>query len=303
MVKVDLIHRARPDAAREASKAGAQMQSKRKKKRPNGGPRRLALLIIAVTACALYLTGGLRVTRPRRENADAISSSVAALTAMEQRPLPEIRPDTPAGPTVQVLDEAAEQAKILAMESGDVTAAQLQSWYRDAALVGDSLADDARGYNWLSDAVIAKIGARALVDSPLLDDVEARQPAVIFLTFGMNDVEVYGGKVDIFTSRYRAVIERLMASCPDSAIYVETVFPVTDRVRANKPNYQYVDLYNTELAALCEELGVPLLDASFILVQRPELYEQDGIHMKRSGYPLWLTYLADEAGISYYDEQ
>ena len=280
------------------------MQTKQKSKRSARAPRVFMLLIIAVAACALYLSGGLRVTRPRRENADAISSGVAALTAMEQRPLPEIRPDIPLTGTMHVSDEAAERDRIVAMENGDVKPAQVHSWYRDAVLVGDSQAVGVQGYGWLDEtSVIAKIGARALVDSPLLDDVEARQPAVIFLTFGMNDVEVYGGKVDIFTSRYRAVIERLMASCPDSAIYVETVFPVTDRVRANKPNYQYVDLYNTELAALCEELGVPLLDASFILVQRPELYEQDGIHMKRSGYPLWLTYLADEAGISYYDEQ
>ena len=279
------------------------MQTKQKSKRSARAPRVFMLLIIAVAACALYLTGGLRVTRPRRENADAISSGVAALTAMEQRPLPEIRPDIPLTGTMHVSDEAAERDRIVAMENGDVKPAQVHSWYRDAVLVGDSQAVGVQGYGWLDEtSVIAKIGARALVDSPLLDDIEARQPAVIFLTFGTNDVEVYGDQVDTFIRRYRAVIERLMASCPESTIYVQAVFPVTEQAAADTPNYQYIDQYNAGLADMCDELGVTLLDAGFILLRRPELYKKDGVHMNPDAYPLWLTYLADEAGISYYDE-
>ena len=304
------------------------MRIKPKKTRRSAAPSVILLCVAVVAACALYVTGGLREYRDRRGNAELVAASVTRLRAMEDRPLPQLlsrqsappsptpAPAAPARPTPVFpaptpvptqtppppFDEAAEREKILAMQKGDVTAAQLQRWYRDAALVGDSTAEGAKEYGWLGSVVYAKIGVRASVDSPLLDQVEARQPSVIFLTYGTNDVAVYSSQVDVFTRRYRAVIERLQKNCPDSAIYVSAVLPVSEKCASQNAYAKYIGLYNEELEALCGELGVTFLDPGFILLQRPELFDNDGIHMTYHGYPLWLTYLADEAGISSYEE-
>ena len=286
------------------------MPSRRRKRRPSIIPFIVVALCAAISAGFMYRSGGLYEFHASGEHAQAMSEARTVIRAQEDRPLPEIYTAPPVEepePTAAVeetpveeyvFDETAEQAAILTMQPGDVTAAQLQRWYRDAALVGDSMAQGARDYGWLTDAVFADIGVRASVNSPQLDRVERRQPAVILLTYGTNDVAVYGGQVEIFITRYSEVIERLKRSCPNSAIYVTAVMPVSDYVAANESYARYIDLYNEELERLCADEEVTFVDAGFILRERPELYAGDGIHLKHEGYPLWLKYLADEASLS-----
>ena len=256
--------------------------------------------------CLLYLSGGVRVHHGSLQNAQAVEAGRSLIRGMEQAALPVIeeraRPKQGggAGPAA---DEDAEKARILAMQPGDVTAGQLQAWYRDTALVGDSMAAGARSYRWLDEAVYAEVGTRANEDNPLLDKVEARQPEVIILTYGINDVAVYEDRIGVFIAHYGSVLIRLRASCPNSRMYVTAIMPVSEAVAAEKTYPQYIDAYNETLADMCRLHGVGYIDARFILEQRPELYSDDGLHFNLDGYPLWLTYLADEAGISYYDDE
>ena len=68
-----------------------------------------------------------------------------------------------------------------------------------------------------------------------------------------------------------------------------------DGVQDRLPFYGYLDEYNTELEALCQELDVTFIDSGFILRELPELYDADGIHPVSAFYPLWFNYLADMA--------
>ena len=280
------------------------MGEKRSRRRRGLSGAGLALFVIALAALGMYLAGGLRVARPDPSKRAEIDANVAALAELAARPPVDLdaaarqrRWETlQARNGIMVDDLAAEQQHILNLEPG--SKADLIRWFEKTALVGDSVVDDLVNYGWLSAPVYAKIGIRASAELGLLDAVEAARPSVIFLYFGMNDMEVYGAKVNIFYERYTAMVQRLRASLPDSVIYVNAIFPCAERVREKKSYYEHRDDYNAALREICKNEQVYYVDASFILENKPELINNDGIHMKRSFYPYWLCYLADIAGLT-----
>ena len=146
--------------------------------------------------------------------------------------------------------------------------------------------------------MIAKGGVRISGDLELLDEIEAAAPSVIFLCFGMNDVGVYKENVSTYVSRYTDALLRLRNSLPDAIIYVHATFPVNAKALEKRSTYGFIDLYNEEIKKVCPQLGVYYVDSGFLLLEKPELYDADGIHPKRYFYPLWLTYLADIAGLN-----
>lgn len=125
---------------------------------------------------------------------------------------------------------------------------------------------------------------------------------ILFLSGGMNDVEHYKSRVDVFIERYRDCLSRLKSSLPNAVIYVNAVFPVSEKKLAKQSVFQYVDLYNQGLEQLCREMDVFYIDNSFILRRNPDYFDQDGQHPISRFYPLWLTYFADIAGLSDDDE-
>jgi lysophospholipase L1-like esterase len=147
--------------------------------------------------------------------------------------------------------------------------------------------------------VFAEGGIHLSVDLPLLDEVEAAKPSVVFLCFGMNDVGVFEDRVDRYVDRYCNVIRRLQASLPDAAIYVCAALPVTAERLAEEPKYGYLGLYNREMEKACPGAGAYFVDSGFILEGHPERYNVDGRHPKEEYYPMWLTYLADLAGLNH----
>lgn len=266
--------------------------------------------LIRVILCALFalsvfffVSGGLPEKRYIRQamiedNVRLLSTQEHAApvrwTKVPPSPTPEMQLPNE---TPQVFDLAAEKQKIIALQ--DWSKASFHRWFRDAAIAGDSLTFSTVEYEWLgTPPVFAKIGARVSDEMPLLDDLEAACPSVIFLCFGNNDIESYGKQVEHFIQRYTACIVRLKTTLPDAEIYVNALFPVKEhRIRKNS-DFQYISLYNEELQKMCRDLDVTYIDSNFIPEAFPEYFEPDGQHMKTRFYPRWLTYLADLAGLS-----
>ena len=193
----------------------------------------------------------------------------------------------------------AEKQKILAMTDADWSRADIARWFENAAIVGDSIIRQVRLFHFLDAPVFAEGGIHLSVDLPLLDQVEAAAPSVIFLCFGMNDAGVFEDRVDRYVGRYSNVIRRLQASLPEAVIYVCAALPVTPERLAEEPKYGYLNLYNREMKKACPELGAYFIDSSFILDAHPEWYNVDGRHPREEYYPMWLTYLADLAGLNH----
>lgn len=300
--------------AASGAKAGAKPAAKKKPaaaKRPAKGTGRghigLALFAFAVAAALLYVSGGVK---PYRGSVDAdaeIAANRALLADLSAREPLDLNAELKRRRKAELIerhgilvdDLEAEKQKILAMTDADWNRADIARWFENAAIVGDSIVRQVRLFHFLDAPVFAEGGIHISVELPLLDEVEAAKPSVVFLCFGMNDVGVFEDRVDRYVERYCNVIRRLQASLPDAAIYVCAALPVTAERLAEEPKYGYLDLYNREMERACPGAGAYFVDSSFILEGHPERYNVDGRHPEEEYYPMWLTYLADLAGLNH----
>ena len=280
------------------------MTQKKNAKRRNGltGP---ALLCCALLAAILYLSGGLKETRGAPGSASEVAASRAKLDAMQAQSPADLdeaikrqyRQTLAERQGIMVDDLAAEQEKILHLETWNK--ADFVRWFDGTAIVGDSIIHQVSTFGWLDAPVFAKGGIHLSVQLPLLDTIEAAQPSVVFLCFGMNDVGIFKGRIDRYVERYSNVVKRLQRNIPDVVVYVHAALPVTEKCIQEDSDYQYLEQYNAAMEAVCPEIGAYYIDSGFILKALPELYYPDGRHPRKNYYPLWLTYLADVAGLNH----
>ena len=293
----------KPPAAKKKPAARAEAPAKGNRRGHIG----LALFAFAVAAALLYLSGGVK-PRQGSVGADAeIAANRALLADLSAREPIDLNAELKRRRKAEIIerqgilvdDLEAEKQKILAMTDADWNRADIARWFENAAIVGDSIVRQVRLFHFLDAPVFAEGGIHLSVDLPLLDEVEAAKPSVVFLCFGMNDVGVFEDRVDRYVDRYCNVIRRLQASLPDAAIYVCAALPVTAERLAEEPKYGYLGLYNREMEKACPGAGAYFVDSGFILEGHPERYNVDGRHPKEEYYPMWLTYLADLAGLNH----
>lgn len=278
------------------------------KKRPRGRTG-IWLLACVVLAAALYLSGGTRVYRGAAGREAEIAANRALLAELEARTPIDLdaemkrlrREKLEAQSGILVDDLQAEQQKILSMADTPLERfdmAEIARWFDGTAIVGDSIIRQLRLFGMLDAPVFAEGGIHLSVELPLLDEVEAASPSVIFLCFGMNDVGVFKDRVDRYVERYTNVIRRLKSSLPEAVIYVSATLPVTEACVREDADYQYIPQYNAAMREACPACGAYFVDSGFLLEARSDFYSSDGRHPNRIFYPLWLTYLADIAGLS-----
>ena len=299
----------RTDKAKPVAKksAGEKAKAPARARRRGRGHMGLVLMAFVVAAGLLYLSGGAR-SHTGTVGADAgIAASRARLNQMARQAPVDLnaelkrqrKEELKAKNGLLVDDLEAEKQKILAMTDADWSEADITRWFENTAIVGDSIIRQVRLFHFLDAPVFAEGGIHISVELPLLDEVEAAAPSVIFLCFGMNDVGVFEDRVDRYVGRYTNVIRRLQASLPEAVIYVCAALPVTPERLAEEPKYGYLDLYNREMEKACPDAGAYFIDSSFILDAHPEWYNVDGRHPREEYYPMWLTYLADLAGLNH----
>jgi len=263
-----------------------------------------ALLCCALLAALMYVLGGVKEYRGAPGTQAEVAESRALLNELQARPPADLnaeierqyRQNLAERKGILIDDIEAEQQKILSMT--DWNKADFVRWFDGTAIVGDSIINQVRSFGWLDAPVFSKGGIHVRKQLDLLDDVEAAQPKVVFLCFGMNDVGVFQEKVGTYVQRYSDIIRRLQSNIPGVIIYVHATLPVTEACVQKESKYQYIDLYNSEMEKVCPELGAYFIDSGFILKAKPELYSSDGRHPRKYYYPLWLTYLADMTGLS-----
>ena len=299
----------RTDGIRPSVKKSTVKKSNTPARSRRRGRGHMGLVLMAFTAASvlMYLSGGIRA-HTGTQGADAeIAASRARLTQLSQQAPVDLdaelkrqrKEELKAKNGLLVDDLEAEKQKILAMTDADWSEADITRWFENTAIVGDSIIRQVRLFHFLDAPVFAEGGIHISVELPLLDEVEAAAPSVIFLCFGMNDVGVFEDRVDRYVSRYTNVIRRLQASLPEAVIYVCAALPVTPERLAEEPKYGYLDLYNREMEKACPDAGAYFIDSSFILEAHPEWYNVDGRHPREEYYPMWLTYLADLAGLNH----
>lgn len=160
--------------------------------------------------------------------------------------------------------------------------------FTNAMILGDSRALGFQEYDYLPDAnVVAEIGygVRNVKDS--VDEIAARQPEVIYISFGVNDVENGIGAGDgEYGKLFKEAVDQILEKSPNSTIVVNSILDVTEPVKAATPRLQNIAQYNAQLAQICQENGWIYVDNG-ALAADPSIYEGDGIHFVSSFYERW----------------
>lgn len=194
-----------------------------------------------------------------------------------------------------VVKETQEALVLLREESGED---QLRKRFKRAVVLGDSITQGLVDYEILSaQNCVGTRGARIDTMMEDFDRIKEQMPKVIFLEYGMNDLEYVRGDAARFVEVYAQQIDHIKKELPKTKLVVNAILPVSQEAISKKPVYGTYASFNEALQQLCEEKGCVYVDNSKLLSQLTYAYEFDGIHPTPSYYELWATQMANVAGL------
>ena len=173
--------------------------------------------------------------------------------------------------------------------------------FANALVLGDSVTQGLSEFGILDAAYVQAdrgTGVSEAADNKIeehLAKAEDLKPQVLFLAYGMNDIEATRGDAKAFAKTYKAVLDRLKESLPDTRIYVNSILPVKQSVIDENEWYGNIGEYNKALEALCEKEDVTFIDNGSLV--KEEYYTEDGIHMQPDYYTEWVNHMAEVAGL------
>lgn len=164
----------------------------------------------------------------------------------------------------------------------------------NAVLLGDSRAEGFAEYDILDQSqVLAEIGISLEETDPYIEQAIGLNPEKVFLSYGLNDLGMFGGDAGKFQEKYRNIIEKLKEALPESGIYVTTILPVQQKALEKDPILNYIGEFNEAIRTMCREEQVICIELGDLVSD--ELYETDGEHFTLEFYPLWFDRMAEIA--------
>lgn len=187
------------------------------------------------------------------------------------------------------------------------------SYFADAAFLGDSRTDGFRLYSGLTEgayfvatgatveSVFTKAVETAAGKMPLLDAMARSEQEFgrIYVMLGVNELG-WSDTNDYYT-QYGLLIDRLREDHPEAEIILQTNLPVSRRQEEKKTyvNNSRIAVYNQLLRRLAGEKDCRLVDpASAVTDEEGFLrgdWTSDGVHLNRRGCQAWLEYLRTHA--------
>jgi len=182
------------------------------------------------------------------------------------------------------------------------------SYFSNAAFIGDSLTDGFRIYSGLFDATficgtsmtVSGLSSREWRDGvSMLDRIKQGGFNKVYIMLGANENLSLEYK-DSFVENYSNLIDTVKKSNPDSIIYVQSILPVSpSRDNAGKITNTVINAFNEGLYEMALQKKVFYLDINSTLKdsngQLPEEAATDGVHFKKEYYMKWLDYLRNHA--------
>ena len=165
-----------------------------------------------------------------------------------------------------------------------------------AVVVGDSITEGLDEYGYLTRSnVVHDRGVSVAEADQLLATAVGLQPRVVFLSFGMNDLEYFNGNADRFVTSYEEQIAKVQRQLPGVKVYVNSILPMKQKAIDEKPLRAHREDYNAALQAMCQRLDIPFIDNSGLV--QDDWYASDGIHLSRKYYPYWMQHMIEVAGL------
>lgn len=183
------------------------------------------------------------------------------------------------------------------------------SYFDDAAFVGDSRTDGFRLYSGLDRGEYFCVTGETVASATelenwtlpdggkvsLADAVAEADCGKIYLMLGVNELGWSG--TDIFRGHAETLIQRLKADHPEAALVIQSLPPVTAEQDAKKTyvNNQRILAYNQVWRELAEKYDCAYVDVAEAVAGEdgclPKELSYDGVHLNKAGCKLWLEYL------------
>ncbi|WP_026395535.1 GDSL-type esterase/lipase family protein [Acetobacterium malicum] len=237
------------------------------------------ILAILVPCIIIMITLIIHYQSVAREKAK-LDEGVQILTALETRDL-------------YTMEEKIDFMKRQAVDSGDYSAL-----FGTAVVFGDSIAEGLGLYGFLSPtslvAVMGKSTENSLEDVPSLVNLAPRN---VFFELGLNDISHPYNTLESYLSHYEKIIDSVRLQLPNTQIYICSIFPVTDEALKENPEFSQIESYNTALAEMAKRKNVHYIDTYTFLKNNPQYHDEDGIHVIREFYPLWMDTLVNNSDL------
>lgn len=169
--------------------------------------------------------------------------------------------------------------------------------FSSSVILGDSRAESIVSYGILNNSSVVAYKGRNLISAQKEGDINKAinlAPTNIFLTYGLNDVEIYSNPSG-FINEYKKIIKDIQSKLPNSKIYVNSIFNVNNKAISKSPDLKNVSVFNAAIINMCNELGVVYIDGSSIV--DASSYESDGIHFKPGFNKRWVEMLVQKANL------
>lgn len=121
------------------------------------------------------------------------------------------------------------------------------------------------------------IGVRGLRIDQLDDyfsEIKRLHPQILFLSFGMNDLEYWRGNEKRFGAVYEEKLVQLQERFPDTKVFVNLILPISSQAIAKNAVYGKWNEFNRELILVCKRKTTPYIDNSKILLSMKQPFDQ-----------------------------
>lgn len=123
-----------------------------------------------------------------------------------------------------------------------------------------------------------------------IDHICALKPSKIFILIGTNDLGK-GNSIRKIINNYDQIIRTIKQYSPQTKLFVQSVFPVNEKILHSKRTNQDIILLNKKLEKLANVNQVNYIDVhSALLSKQHQLhphFSYDGLHLNGLGYLQW----------------
>lgn len=252
-------------------------------KRQLRNPRKRLLIEIIAAIAGISLIISLIVSNKKPSTED-LKDGVAYIKTLEKK-------DT--SKTEQTIKEIKRKERKAALESGNM---DVWKQFNDTVILGDSRVVGFEFYKFIEDnRVYADSGATIQKTSEYLEDIKTVNPSSIILSFGLNDIVVgLTPTCEDFISELDNIIKMLHETLPNATVYVNSIIPVMDIAFETSEKWKEVPEWNQKIQVHCEETEIPYIDITETVNEHKNLYDVDGVHMRKDFYKEWAIAIITE---------
>lgn len=177
-------------------------------------------------------------------------------------------------------------------------------FFPDTVFVGDSITEGIPFFEIIDGSkVVSEKGYTIRKAQKDINKITEARPQHIFVQLGLNDM-LYDISSEKFAEDYSEFIQNINTALPETDIYVQSIFPVSEELEKKRPELSNakIEEFNGAIKKMAEEAKVRFVDVALILKDadgrmNPE-YTSDGIHLEYRSYILWFDYLKDTVVLS-----